>query len=84
MSCSPSVHVARVRRRPDATRTVYPVIWEPPLFTGAVHDICIEVRYPVATGLVGGSGTVGAGGGTRVDGRYFCVVAETGSAGAVT
>ena len=59
----------------DATRTVYASIFDPPLFTGAVHDTCIDVRYPVATTPVGASGTVDAGGGTSVDGRYFCVVA---------
>ncbi len=68
----------------DATRTVYASIFAPPLFTGAVHDTCIEVAYPVATTPVGASGTVDSGGGTSTDGRYFCVVAATGGVGAPT
>ena len=63
---------------PDATRTMYPVISEPPLFTGAVHDTCIEVRYPVATTARRRVRHGRRGGGTRVDGRYFCVVADIG------
>jgi hypothetical protein len=46
---------------PGAAVTVYPVITEPPLLTGAVHETAVLALPPTPVTTVGAPGTVAPG-----------------------